>query len=171
MKIFGIAGWSGSGKTTLMLKLIAALRARGVRVSSIKRTHHTVEVDEPDSDSRRLRQAGAHEALIAGPQRWALIHDLRDEPEPRLDDVLPRFADCDLLLVEGFKRNPHRKLEVYRPAIGKPLLCVDDPNIVAVATTSRDDAFPVPSLDLDDVDAIVTLILRETGLDRPAPVG
>lgn len=164
MKIFGLAGWSGSGKTTLMLKLIGALTGQGLRVASIKRTHHLVEVDEAGSDSRRLRDAGAAEVLVAGPGRWALIHELRDEPEPRLDDVAPRFGAADLLLVEGFKRNPHAKLEVYRPDLGKPLLCLEDPHIVAIATTAPEAGYPVPALHLDDVAAIAALIRRHCGL-------
>lgn len=158
MKVFGIAGWSGSGKTTLILKLIAALRRRGLRVSTLKRTHHSVEVDHPGDDSRLLRAAGAAEVLVAGPQRWALIHEVGDAPEPSLTDLLPCFADCDLLLVEGFKRNPHPKLEVYRPEIGKSLLCREDPNIVAIATTSEGE-FGVPRYDLDDVEGIAGFVM------------
>ncbi len=164
MKIFGLAGWSGSGKTTLMLKLIAALTGQGLKVVSIKRTHHLVEVDEPADDSRRLRDAGSTEVLVASPSRWALIHELRDEPEPNLGDVASRFGSADLLLVEGFKRNPHMKLEVYRPDLGKPLLCVADPNIIAVATTAPDIGYPVAALHLDDISGIANLVCRRCGL-------
>lgn len=164
MQIFGLAGWSGSGKTTLILKLIETLTRQGVRVSSIKRTHHLVEVDRPDDDSRRLREAGAAEVLVAGAERWALLREGRNQPEPRLDDVVARFAPVDLLLVEGFKRNPHPKLEVYRPNLGKPLLCRDDPNIVAIATTAPTQAYPVPALHLDDIDGIAAVIRRHCGV-------
>lgn len=163
MMVFGIAGWSGSGKTTLILKLIAALRRRDLRVASLKRTHHLVEVDRHDDDSRLLRAAGAGEVLVAGRERWALIHDIGDAPEPSLADLLPRFAPCDLLLVEGFKRNPHPKLEVYRPEIGKPLLCPEDPHIVAIATIAQGE-FGVPRFDLDDVEAITGFVVRFCGL-------
>lgn len=162
MQIFGIAGWSGSGKTTLILKLIAALRADGVRVSTIKRTHHLIEIDHPGDDSRLMRGAGATEVLVAGRRRWALVHELRDEDEPKLADVVGHFADTDLLLVEGFKRNPHPKLEVYRPDIGKPLLHPQDPHIVAIATTDATTAFPISRFDLDDVTAIAAFIRGQT---------
>lgn len=169
MKIFGIAGWSGSGKTTLILKLIDELRRHGVRVSTIKRTHHRIEIDEATDDSRRLRDAGSAEVLVVGGQRWALVHELRDEAEPRLDDVLSTFADTDLLLVEGFKRNPHAKLEVYRPDLGKPLLCQDDPSVVAIASTSDRTDFPVRHYTLDNAAAIAAFIIDYCGLTVPPP--
>ncbi len=170
MKIFGIAGWSGSGKTTLILKLIGELRHHGVRVSTIKRTHHRIEIDEATDDSRRLRDAGAAEVLVVGGRRWALMHELRDGAEPTLEGVLPAFADTELLLVEGFKRNPHAKLEVYRPDLGKPLLCRDDPSVVAIASTADGLDFPVPRYALDDAAAIAAFIIDYCGLAASAPV-
>lgn len=164
MKIFGIAGWSGSGKTTLIVALLAELRRRGVTVSTIKRTHHRIEVDEPGEDSRLLREAGAAEVLVASSRRFAVIHELRDEPEPRLAEAVRHIGPVDLLLVEGFKRNPHDKLEVHRPEIGKPLLCPDDPHVVAVATVLPAPPLPVPTIDLDDIPAIAEFILAHTGL-------
>src|SRR5260370_34393929 len=122
MKIFGFAGWSGSGKTTLMTALIPELVARGLTVSTIKHAHHAFDVDQPGKDSWRHREAGATEVLVASERRWALMHELRDAPEPSLDALVARISPVDLLLVEGFKRHPHPKLEVYRAALGKPLI-------------------------------------------------
>lgn len=156
MTVIGLAGWSGSGKTTLMLGLIATFRRRGVRVSTLKHSHHRVEVDRPDDDSHRLRAAGAAEVLVASSRRFALIHD-RDEAEITLEDLLPRFGACDLLLVEGFKRGRHAKLEVFRPELGKPPLYPDDPRVVAVATTAP-GPFPLPRFDLGDIEAIADFL-------------
>ena len=114
MKVFGITGWSGSGKTTLMKALIPNLTARGLRVSTIKHAHHRFDVDKPGKDSYEHRAAGATEVMIGSANRWALMHELRDEPEPRLDDLIARMTPVDLLLVEGFKTEAHIKMEVYR---------------------------------------------------------
>lgn len=157
MKVFGIAGWSGSGKTTLMLGLVAELRRRGLRVSTVKHSHHPVEVDRPGDDSRRLLEAGAAEVLMAGPKRWALIH--RAEQPAGLAELLPRLTEGDVLLVEGFKRAGHAKLEVYRPELGKPLLHPDDPAVVAIATAAP-GPFTVPRYHPDDLRAIADLALK-----------
>ena len=134
MKIFGLAGWSGSGKTTLMIKLIPALAARGISVSTLKHAHHAFDVDTPGKDSYEHRIAGAKEVLVTSGKRWVLMHELRDAEEPPLDELVPRLSPVDLLLIEGFKRHRHDRIEVYRSGLGKPMLCRKDPEIVAVAT-------------------------------------
>lgn len=158
MKVFGIAGYSGSGKTTLLEKLIPQLTARGIRVSVIKHTHHGFDIDRPGKDSYRHREAGASEVLISCGARWALMHELRSEAEPALDDLLVRLAPCDLVLVEGFKREPIPKLEVFRPANGKPPLFPGRPDIVAVASDIDIDA-DLPRLALDDIAAIADFVM------------
>ena len=119
MRVFGLAGWSGSGKTTLMAALIPQFVARGITVSTVKHAHHGFDVDQPGKDSWRHRQAGAREVMVVSDRRWALMHELREEPEPDLDKLLPRITPVDLLLVEGFKRHAHPKIEVHRPSLGK----------------------------------------------------
>lgn len=138
-RVFGFAGWSGSGKTTLLERVIAELTGRGLRVALIKHAHHGFDVDRPGKDSFRHREAGATEVLVTSTTRWALLHELRGAPELTLTDALAHFGPCDLVLVEGFKREPIPKLEVWRAATAKPLLFPTDPNIVALAT---DDPLP-----------------------------
>lgn len=157
MKLFGLAGWSGSGKTTLMLGLIAELRRGGLRVATLKHSHHAVEIDEAGDDSRRLRAAGASEVLIAGARRWALFHDANDISN--LAALVPRFADCDFLLIEGLKAGAFPKLEVFRPDLGKPLLCREDPQIVAIATAGP-GPFPVPQFDPADIAGIAAFVIN-----------
>ncbi len=162
MKILGIAGWSGSGKTTLVLKLIPALLQRGVAVSTVKHAHHNFDVDKPGKDSWEHRRAGAREVLVASGRRWALMRELRGEAEPTLADLLDRLAPVDLVLVEGYKREPHPKLVVHRAAVTGPPLWPDDPNAVAVAcdreTADAVRADGLPALDLDDAGAIADFI-------------
>src|SRR5882672_6129297 len=134
MKIFGFAGWSGSGKTTLIEKLIPLFVQRGLTVSLIKHAHHSFDVDQPGKDSFRHRHAGCREVLVTSSRRWALMHELRGAPEPVLADLIGQVSPCDLLLIEGFKREPIRKLEVHRDEVGEPWLFPHDANIVAVAT-------------------------------------
>lgn len=165
MRAFGVAGWSGSGKTTLLVRLIPELVGRGLRVSTVKHAHHAFDVDRPGKDSYRHREAGATEVLIASAARWALMHENRGEPEPELADLLPRLSPVDLVLVEGFKRQSHDKLEVHRPSLGKPLLAPDDPNVVAVAADAPVAGLRVPLLDLDDVGAIADFIVQHAGLE------
>src|SRR5271170_2743014 len=165
MHIFGLAGWSGSGKTTLLAALIPELVRRGVTVSTIKHAHHEFDIDQPGKDSWRHRQAGACEVMVASSRRFALMHELREEPEPSLDELVARMAPVDLLLVEGFKAHAHPKLEVHRPSVGKPFLYLDDPHIVAIASDVA-LAARLPVLDLADVKAIADLILGEDGFAR-----
>jgi molybdopterin-guanine dinucleotide biosynthesis protein B len=162
MRIFGLAGWSGSGKTTLLSALIPELVRRGVTVSTIKHAHHEFDIDKPGKDSWLHRQAGASEVMVASSRRFALMHELRDALEPTLDELVARMAPVDLLLVEGFKRDSHPKLEVHRPSVGKPFLYPDDPHIVAIAS-DEPLAVPLPVLPLDDVAAIADFILGQQG--------
>jgi molybdopterin-guanine dinucleotide biosynthesis protein B len=162
VKLFGLAGWSGSGKTTLMRALVPALIGRGIKVSTIKHAHHSFDVDQPGKDSYEHRQAGATEVLVASANRWALMHELRGAAEPTLEALVARLQPVDLLLVEGFKRHPHPKLEIHRPSNGKPLLCGDDPHIVGVASDVALDGLPVPRLDLNDVPTIADFILERS---------
>lgn len=159
MRVIGLAGWSGAGKTTLLSRLIPELKGRGVGISTIKHAHHAFDLDTPGKDSWAHRQAGATEVLISSARRWALLHELRDEPELALPELLARLSPVDLVIVEGFKRDPHYKLEVHRAANGKPPLHPGDASIVAIAS---DVAFPEagrPVLALDDVAAIADLLL------------
>lgn len=159
MRVFGLAGWSGSGKTTLMTALIPQFVSRGLTVSTIKHAHHAFDIDQPGKDSWCHRQAGAQEVMIASDRRWALMHELRDEPEPPLDELLRRLSPVDVVIVEGFKRHSHRKIEIYRPSLGKPLLHPDDPHIIAIASDEELPGARVPWLSLSDADAIASFIL------------
>lgn len=167
MHRFGFAGFSGSGKTTLIEQLIPLFTGRGLRVSLIKHAHHAFDVDQPGKDSYRHRQAGAHEVLVTSSRRWALMHELRGEPEPALDSLVERMAPCDLLLVEGFKRAALPKLEVFRRVVGEAPLHPHDPHIVAVASDETFEA-PIPVLDLNQPQAICEFILKHLGLQLHA---
>lgn len=162
MKVFGIAGYSGSGKTTLLEQVIPLLVARGLRVSVVKHAHHAFDVDKPGKDSYRHRGAGATEVLISSGTRWALMHELRDSPEPELPALLTRLSDCDLVLVEGFKRQPIPKLEIHRAAANTPLLYPEDSTIVAIASDRRLETH-LPLFRLDDYPAIAGYIARHAG--------
>lgn len=164
MKVFGLAGYSNSGKTTLLEKLIPVFVARGLRVATIKQTHHDVDLDQPGKDSQRHRAAGASEVLLTSSTRWALLHELRNEPEPSLAEHVQRLSPCDLVLVEGFKREAIPKLEIHRPANGKPLLYPEDRHIIAIASDVVLES-PLPLLDLNDPAAVADFILLQTGLN------
>ena len=170
MKVFGFAGWSGSGKTTLIERLLPRLVDGGRRVSVIKHAHHEFDIDKPGKDSHRFRMAGSTEVLVASATRWALMHEHRGAPEPALSDLLAHLSDCDLVLVEGFKRDPIPKLEVHRKSNGKPLLSPDDPWIAAIASDVPLDS-RLPWFDLDAVDAIATYILATTDAASDWPPG
>ena len=163
MKIFGFAGWSGSGKTTLIEKLIPLFVGRGLKVSLVKHAHHTFDVDQPGKDSYRHRQAGCAEVLVSSSRRWALVHELRGAPEPGFAELIERVSPCDLLLVEGFKREKLPKLEVYRATVGESLLHLQDPDIVAVASDQRVKT-KLPQFDLNDAPAITGFILKHLAL-------
>src|SRR5262245_38564088 len=162
MRVIGLAGWSGAGKTTLVTRVIPVLVARGLRVSTVKHAHHGFDVDIPGKDSHAHRQAGASEVFVSSARRWAHIHELRGEVEPSLKEIFPRMTPVELVIVEGFKREPHPKLEVYRAEIGKPLLHPDDNWIVALASDAPVPASRVPVIPLDDVDKIADVLLIES---------
>ena len=163
MKIIGFAGWSGSGKTTLVERLVPLLVARIGKVSLVKHAHHEFDIDQPGKDSFRHREAGCTEVLVSSSRRYALMHELRGEPELTLPDALRRLSPCDLVLVEGYKTFPIPKLEVWRPSVNKPLLHPGDAHIRGIATDTPEalPGAPLPVFRLDDVDKIATFVLRE----------
>jgi molybdopterin-guanine dinucleotide biosynthesis protein B len=166
MRIFGLAGWSGSGKTTLMTALIPELVSRGITVSTLKHAHHAFDVDRPGKDSWRHRQAGAQEVMVSSTNRWALMHELRGATEPSFEELVRRMSPVDLLLVEGFKRYPQPKIEIYRPSLGKPLLHPEDRSVVAVASDEALPGLPLPWLPLSDAGAIADFILAHDVCER-----
>lgn len=159
MIVFGIAGWSGSGKTTLIEKLIPEFSARNLSVSVIKHAHHGFDLDKPGKDSYRHREAGASQVLMLSNDRWVLMHELRGAPEPTLDDQLRVLSPCDVVLIEGFKAAPVPKIEVHRPAHGKPPLWTENSHVVAVASDARVEC-PLPVLSLNDASEITRFILE-----------
>ena len=164
MKILGIAGWSGAGKTTLLARLIPELIGRGVSVSTMKHAHHAFDVDTPGKDSYVHRAAGATEVMVASGRRWALMHELRDAPEPDAADLIRHMTPVDLLLVEGFKNEPLDKLEIHRAAYGKPLLSAGDASYVAVLSDGKVPETTLPVLDLNDITAIADFVMAHCGL-------
>jgi molybdopterin-guanine dinucleotide biosynthesis protein MobB len=160
MRIIGLAGWSGSGKTTLIKKLIPSLIARGLKVSTLKHAHHGFDLDQPGKDSFFHRAAGATEVIISSAKRWAILHELREEPEWDLAELVTKMSPVDLVLVEGFKRDKFPKLEIHRAANDKPLIHPDDPHIVAIASDVALPNAKVPVINLNDVETIVDLLLQ-----------
>jgi molybdopterin-guanine dinucleotide biosynthesis protein B len=161
MRIIGLAGWSGSGKTTLVTGVIPVLVGRGLKVATVKHAHHEFDTDQPGKDSWLHRRAGASEVAIVSSRRWAIVHELNSEAEPPLTEILAKLSPVDLVIVEGFKRHSHPKLEVYRAAVGKPLLHPDDDCIVAVATDAPLPQAEVPVLMLDDIAGIADMLQAE----------
>ncbi len=159
MKILGFAGWSGSGKTTLLERLIPRLTGQGLKVSLIKHAHHEFDVDKPGKDSWRHRKAGCSEVLLVSDQRWALMHELRGEAEPSLEQCIAHVTPCDLLLVEGFKHDPFPKIETWRAEVGKPLLHPEDPHILAIASDVPVET-RLPRFALEDDAGITAFIIR-----------
>jgi molybdopterin-guanine dinucleotide biosynthesis protein B len=159
MRIIGLAGWSGSGKTTLITKLIPRLIARGVLVSTLKHAHHGFDLDQPGKDSFFHRAAGATEVIISSAKRWAILHELREEPEWNLRSLVAKMSPVDLVLVEGFKRDAFPKLEIHRAANNKPLIHLEDPHIVAIASDIALPQAKVPVIDLNDIETIADLLL------------
>jgi molybdopterin-guanine dinucleotide biosynthesis protein B len=164
MKILGLGGWSGAGKTTLLSRLIPELIRRGVTVSTMKHAHHGFDVDQPGKDSYVHRQAGATEVLVASEKRWALMHETRRRGEPSATELAKHMTPVDLLLVEGFKREAHDKLEIYRAENDKPLLSTGDPTYVAILSDAPMSASSLPVIDLNDIPAIADFIVRHCGL-------
>jgi molybdopterin-guanine dinucleotide biosynthesis protein B len=160
MRIIGLAGWSGSGKTTLITKLIPCLIARGLRVSTLKHAHHGFDMDQPGKDSFFHRTAGATEVIISSAKRWAVLHELRGEPEWDLGALVAKMSPVDLILVEGFKRDAFPKLEIHRLANGKSPIYPEDPYVIAVASDTPLPAAKVPVVDLNDIEAIADLLLK-----------
>jgi len=164
-RVFGITGWKNSGKTTLVERLVAELTRRGWRVSTVKHAHHAFDIDKEGTDSFRHRAAGASEVAIVSGNRWALMHELRDEREPSLDAILGRLAPCDLIVVEGYKREAHDKIEVRRlDARDRVPLSDGDPHIVAIAADHPVTESALPSFQLDNISAIADFIETHTGL-------
>ncbi|CCD95753.1 molybdopterin-guanine dinucleotide biosynthesis protein B, mobB [Bradyrhizobium sp. ORS 375] len=157
MNVIGLAGWSGAGKTTLLTRLIPHLNAQGLRVSVIKHAHHRFDVDVPGKDSWRHREAGAAEVLVASGTRWALMHELRGDSEPTLANLLAKLSPVDLVVIEGYKAGPHRRIEVHRSGNAKPLLFPNDPGIVGIASDVPVEA-ALPWAHLDDIPAIAELV-------------
>jgi molybdopterin-guanine dinucleotide biosynthesis adapter protein len=175
MKVIGLSGWSGAGKTTLLSRVIPCLLGRGLRVSVIKHAHHDFDTDVPGKDSWVHRRAGATEVLVGSARRWALMHELRDAAEPGLPELLAKMSPVDLVVVEGFKREPIRKIEVHRRANGKPLLFPDDPEIAGVVTDADGLDCRLPIVHLDDIEAAADLMQRSAtpfeGVTAPAAAG
>jgi molybdopterin-guanine dinucleotide biosynthesis protein B len=171
MRIIGLAGWSGSGKTTLLAKVIPRIVAKGLKVSTIKHAHHGFDIDQPGKDSHTHRMAGASEVIVSSMRRWAIVHELRGDAELTLAEIFDKITPVDLVIVEGYKREHHPKLEVHRAALGKPLIYPDDRNVVAIACDAPLPTARIPVLHLDEVDAIAEMMLRKAApIDRvPAP--
>ncbi|MET0598875.1 MAG: molybdopterin-guanine dinucleotide biosynthesis protein B [Mesorhizobium sp.] len=171
-RVFGITGWKNSGKTTLTERLVTELSRRGFRIATVKHAHHDFDIDQPGTDSFRHRAAGAAEVAIVSGRRWALMHELKGDSEPSLEEILSRLSPVDLVLVEGYKRERHAKLEVRRlQARQSTPLSASDPAIVAIAADHRVDGETLPVFALDDIAAIADFIERQCGLaapDKPA---
>jgi len=163
MRVFGIVGWKNAGKTGLMERLVTEITARGFSVSTVKHAHHSFDVDHPGKDSFRHREAGASQVLLASRNLIALMHELRGVPEPTLEVLLAQLAPVDLVLVEGYKRDGHAKVEAHRAVTGNPLIASDDPTVRAVASDTP-IGLDRPVFGLDDTAAIADFILREVGL-------
>ena len=157
--VFGVTGWKNSGKTTLVTRLVAEFARRGLKVSTVKHAHHAFDIDKPDTDSFKHRQAGASEVMIVSGHRWALMHELRDEDEPPLEAALARISPCDLIVVEGYKREGHPKLEARRAeSLKSDPLSPSDASIVAIASDLDTDGGPLPVFALADAAAICDFI-------------
>lgn len=163
MRIYGVVGWKNAGKTGLMERLVTEITGRGITVSTVKHAHHSFDVDHPGKDSYRHRVAGATEVLLASRYRFALMHELRDSDEPTLQELLTHLGPVDLVLVEGYKRDAHPKVEAHRAETGNPLIAPDDDTIRAVASDVPLD-LDRPVFDLNDTAAIADFILSEVGL-------
>ncbi len=163
MKVFGVTGWKNAGKTGLMERLVTEFTARGFTVSTVKHAHHSFDVDQPGRDSYRHRKAGAREVLLASGQRFALMHELRGAAEPALADLLAKLSPVDLVLVEGYKREPHPKIEAFRAEAGHDLIAPGDARIVAVASDVPMD-LDRPVFDLNDTVSIADFVQAEVGL-------
>lgn len=163
MNVYGVIGWKNAGKTTLVERLVAEISARGFRVSTVKHTHHRVDVDQPGKDSHRHRHAGAHQVILSSSSRWAVMTELRGAPEAPLADLLTHLDDVDLVIVEGYKRDDHPKVEAWRAETGQPLIAAEDDTVRAVASNDA-PATGKPVIGLDDIPAIADFILDDLGM-------
>ena len=163
MKVYGVVGWKNAGKTGLMERLVTEIAGRGISVSTVKHAHHTFDVDHPGKDSHRHRSAGAREVLLSSRNRVAIMQELRDAPEPPLSALLKRLSPVDLVLIEGYKRDAHPKVEAHRAETNNPLIAPGDPTIRAVASDVPLD-LDRPVFDLNDTEAVADFILGEVGL-------
>jgi molybdopterin-guanine dinucleotide biosynthesis adapter protein len=161
--VIGITGWKNSGKTTLVEKLAAHFSGMGLRIATVKHAHHDFDIDHEGTDSFRHRKAGAREVAIVSARRWALMHELDGEQEPPLAEVLARLSPCDLVIVEGYKREGHAKIEVRRSQ-SEPKLAPDDASIIAIAASAPVTGESLPVFDLDDAIAIARFIAERFGL-------
>jgi molybdopterin-guanine dinucleotide biosynthesis protein MobB len=159
--VLGFAAWSGTGKTTLLSQVLPLLRGSGLRCALVKHAHHDFDIDHPGKDSYELRKAGAGQVLIASRRRWALMVEREYEQDPPLAELLRHLdpTQADLVLVEGFKHEHLPKIELHRPALGRPLLYPDDPDIIAVASDRPLDV-PIPRLDLNDPASIAAFVVE-----------
>lgn len=164
MKVFGVTGWKNSGKTGLMERLVDEITRRGLTVSTIKHAHHSFDVDHQGKDSFRHRSAGATEVLLSSRNRWALMHETRVAEEPSLEELLAKLTPVDLVLIEGYKRERHMKIEAQRLETGQPLIALEDDSIVAVASNTAAIGVAVPVFDLNDTVAIADFVLAQVGL-------
>ena len=163
-KVIGVAGFKNAGKTTLVERLVTELTRRGHRVSTVKHAHHSFDIDHEGRDSFRHRKAGASEVAVVSRHRWAIIHESRDDEEPTLEQVIAKLAPCDLVIVEGYKRDTHDKIEVRNLELSHPILAGDDPTVVAIAANGPVAGAPVPVFDRDDVTALASFVETHTGL-------
>ena len=166
MKIFGIIGWSGSGKTTLIKLLIPFLVKKGYSVSTMKHTHHDFDIDQPGKDSFEHRKAGAKQVLVTGAKRWALLAENFDCPEPSIDELLNKMEPVDLVLIEGFKTFPHPKMEIYRTALGKPLLAKNDRSVISVASDDTSLELRIPVINLNNLQTIAEFVIDYCDLNK-----
>ncbi|ETX30316.1 molybdopterin-guanine dinucleotide biosynthesis protein B [Roseivivax isoporae] len=164
MRVYGVTGWKNTGKTGLVVRLVAHFAGQGLRVATVKHAHHATETDRPGTDSYRHREAGAAEVLVASPHRWALMAELAGAPEPPLSELLGRLSPADLVLIEGYKSEPHPKIETHRAAAGRDLLAPTSASVRAVASDTPLDGIGVPLFDLDDTAGIAAFIAAEVGL-------
>ena len=164
MKVFGVVGWKNSGKTGLVVRLVETLAARGHCVSTVKHAHHAFEIDKPGKDSHRHRQAGAKEVLLVSSRRWALMHELGEESEPRLEDLMRKLTPADIVIAEGFKGGRHPKIEVRRKAAPGPDISVSDSTVAAIASDFEVQDSKLPAFDIDDTGGIADFVVEHVGL-------
>ena len=165
MKVFGVVGWKNAGKTTLVERLVGEISGRGFTVSTVKHTHHKVDVDQKGKDSWRHRQAGARQVILSSSARWAIMTELKGMPETPLKDLLAHLAPVDLVIVEGYKRDDHAKVEVWRAETGQPLIALGDPTVRVIASNDTPEGADQPVIGLDDIAGIADFILGDLGLE------